>query len=1049
MRRHVSPEVRGCAVAISASLNARQRQAVEHGDGPLLVLAGPGAGKTRVIIHRVAHLIESGRAEPGQILALTFTNKAAQELVSRVHDLLGESIGSDVWVGTFHNTCARILRESSEALDIREDFAIFDQESQDAMLVECLRHASLPADVGDVARLRNVISARKSAMEDPLDGDVSLPDGEDERVLSQPGFLDALRGAIEEYERRLGEYGAYDFDDLLRLTVERLRSHPAVMAKYHAKFRHVLVDEYQDINYTQYELLRLVAPAPYRITAVGDEDQSIYSWRGSDPKWVRRLREEMQPTVIELDEHYRSTRTVLHAATELISRNERLRETALKTNNPVGEPLYAYALANEEAAAAHTTKLIGLLHREAHFAYRDIAVFYRNHHQADLVEQALDRADIPIQRVRRSSEMLDADETRLVAWLRHICFGLPKHLAAALTFPASVLDEWTRVWFQWKAQQSGRPLGDVLRNPGDDTPPLTRVALAAAMASLDRLRERIAAAPAGEAARVLLDELEHHRSPFHRDDADAVPHWEQFPRMAEAGDILLGALHRGETVHVVSDAQIDSIAAAAAIVTTLTAYFGADARHSVYRGGTLPDADADDVVVFVGDLPAPDRFPPRLVWLGAPEHVWPDCTCPRPPDGAPAVSAWVAQRLCQHLLALAEEPLEAEVVVYDLETTGKNVRRCEIVEFAATRLGEPEEHEHLYVRPRRGIPAFLTRVHGIDDKTVRDKPPIEEQIGPIRRFLGSGILVGHNIVDFDNRILERDAGAHLREILPNPSYDTLTVAQRLFPGENHKLTALARKFDIPYGTAHRANDDTEVSKMLFHRLRREESERRAAASLAECLPFVAIGAVSREAWSQEAFEPYRNAFARWTSKRDASRAAVDALPQEFRVDAVSLLAGASTRGAPETDDERRWQQVSGRLLRRAQRFEATSPATSVRDFLNSQSLAEPTDELDEAVDAVTLMTLHSAKGTEFRAVIMIGVEEDVLPSFRAKGASERARAMLAEERRLCYVGMTRARERLYFVSSTRRDGRDREPSRFLREIPSNLLQRWSPSRGGS
>ncbi|MBT5711479.1 ATP-dependent helicase, partial [Candidatus Poribacteria bacterium] len=522
-------------MAISANLNARQRQAVEHGDGPLLVLAGPGAGKTRVIIHRVAHLIESGRAEPGQILALTFTNRAAQELVGRVHDLLGESIGSDVWVGTFHNTCARILRESADALGIREDFAIFDQESQDAMLVECLRHASLPSDFGDVARLRNVISARKSAMEDPLDGAVSLPDSEDARVLERPGFLDALRVAIEEYERRLSEYGAYDFDDLLKLTVERLRSHPGVVAKYHAKFRHVLVDEYQDINYTQYELLRLVAPEPYRITAVGDEDQSIYSWRGSDPKWVRRLREEMQPTVIELDEHYRSTRTVLHAATELISQNERLRETALKTNNPAGEPLYAYALLNEEEAAAHTTKLIGLLHSQAHFAYRDIAVFYRNHRQADLVEQALDRADIPIQRVRPSSEMLDADETRLVAWLRHLCFGLPKHLAAALTFPASVLDEWTRVWFQWKAYQSGTALGDVLRAPGDDAPPLTRVTLASAMATVDRLRERIATAPAGEAVRLLLDELELHRGPFHREDADAVPHWEHFPRMAEAG----------------------------------------------------------------------------------------------------------------------------------------------------------------------------------------------------------------------------------------------------------------------------------------------------------------------------------------------------------------------------------------------------------------------------------------------------------------------------------------------------------------------------------
>jgi DNA polymerase III epsilon subunit-like protein len=404
----------------------------------------------------------------------------------------------------------------------------------------------------------------------------------------------------------------------------------------------------------------------------------------------------------------------------------------------------------------------------------------------------------------------------------------------------------------------------------------------------------------------------------------------------------------------------------------------------------------------------------------------------------------VAHRLCQHLLALAEEPLEADVVIYDLETTGKNVRNCEIVEFAGTRLGEPEEHLHLYVRPRKAIPRFLTKVHGITNDDVRDKPPIEEQIGVVRGFLGDSILVGHNIVEYDNRILERDVGQHLGESLANPSYDTLTVARRLFPTDNHKLTALARKFDIPYATAHRADQDTEVSKLLFHAMRREESRRRAAASLAECLPYVAIGAGSRDAWEDGHFEPYRNAFARWAGRREGGREAVDALPQAFRVDAVSLLANARSRGAPETDDERRWKQVSGRMLRRAQRFETTSPATSVRDFLNSQSLAEPTDELEEAADAVTLMTLHSAKGTEFRAVIMTAMEEGALPSFRARDGE-----MLAEERRLCYVGMTRARERLYFVSALRRDGRDQTPSRFLSEIPSNLLQRWRPPPRGT
>ncbi|MDA1191141.1 MAG: exonuclease domain-containing protein, partial [Candidatus Poribacteria bacterium] len=466
-----------------------------------------------------------------------------------------------------------------------------------------------------------------------------------------------------------------------------------------------------------------------------------------------------------------------------------------------------------------------------------------------------------------------------------------------------------------------------------------------------------------------------------------------------------------------------------------------NAAMTVHGGDSENEVDGG-VSILIGDAPEPPETS-RVVWLNAPESARGNAICPRPPENAPRVASWVAHLLCQRMLASAEEPQGADVVVYDLETTGNNPRLSEIIEFAGQKLGATEQHEHLYVKPKRAIPEFLTRIHGVTNDFVRDKPPIEEQIVRIRAFLADAILVGHNIVEFDNRVIGREMEAHLRENLPNPSYDTLTVARRLFPHENHKLDALAERFGIPYPTQHRADHDAEVSKALFHRLRGEESTRRAQVSLPEFLPFVAIGILSREAWEDDRFTPYRHATARWLESHDVRRNVLDTLPVTHRAEGRQSLDAVRRVVLPETEDGRRWDQLKARFLRRAVRYAEISGDATLRDFLNSQALVDGVDEHDAEKDAVTLMTLHSAKGTEFRAVIMYAMEDGILPSFRADKSPE----MMAEERRLCYVGMTRAKERLYFVVGDRRQGRERSRSRFMREIPSNLVKEWRPKSG--
>lgn len=1018
---------------LERDLNPRQRQAVTFGDSPLLVLAGPGTGKTRVITYRVAHLVQVDRARPDHVLTLTFTNKAAQELSDRVHSLLGSSIAGEVCVGTFHTICSRLLRECAPTLGLRTDFAIFDQESQDAILAEVLRQVGVDSSPWTVARVRDLISLEKTALRDPAQAVFEVWDDEGTPIES-PHTREQLRIAVAAYVERLRSHSAFDFDDLLAVTTEGLRMHESIRDRYRDRFRYVLVDEYQDINCAQYEFLRALVGPPHRITAVGDEDQSIYRWRGSSPEWLRRFREDFQPKVVELEQNYRSTKMILDVAGKVIANNRRGGVSQLVTDSDVGDLPYAYRFADEEAAASGVAKLVRRLHREAHVAYRDIAVFYRRHSNADLLSDRLTKEGIPHQRILPASHVFDGEEAGVVSWLRYLTFGLDANLLDALRFPTDVLDEWSRVWLQARANRMSLRLAESIERENGDIPPLTRVSLIRALRRLDGLGTRIDGSSAADAVRALLEELDLHRSPF--DLASEEPEvGGDLIALDDAADVLHAAVAREEPIHIHVAGSLDEVCAGLVLQSVLKDYFGCTASLDI--GETV--ALAEGVTLVVGPIDVPSAPNRRVIWIGAPETAWALHLCPRRVDGGPHVAAWVALRLCQRLLAAAEKTPEEGVVVYDLETTGNSLTASEIIEFAATRLGKPETTDHRYIKPRRSIPRFLTQIHGIGDSDVENEPSIEEQVGPIRDFLGDAILVGHNVESFDNRLLAREFDKHLKVPLHNATYDTYTVAKRLYPHENHKLESLARKFGLEHGTLHRALQDAEVTKALFRALRTEELDRRARTSLPEYLPFVAVGMLARGAWESEALSRWRQAAVRWLTTHDMRREVAARLPKELRGEARRMLDTVMRSRASETAADSRWHALRERLLRRVTQFEETSESHSLRDFLNARALAQPTDELDSSKDAVTLMTLHSAKGTEYRAVIVTTLEEGILPGFRAPKDPE----LMAEERRLFYVGMTRAKERLYLVSARNRDGRDREPSRFLSEIPANLLRTWS------
>ncbi len=393
-----------------AGLNPSQAQAVLHVNGPLLILAGAGSGKTRVITHRIAYLIGAHGVAPWQILALTFTNKAAEEMRLRVEKLLGAS-SQEVWVSTFHAACARMLRRDIEHLGRHtRSFVILDAADQSSLIKECLRQLNISPDryapqaiAGRISRLKNqLILAEQFAA-----------------GAQNFGFEEAVRRVYQLYQKKLVEQNALDFDDLLMQTVQLFEEVPEVLRYYQQKFRYILVDEYQDTNHAQYRIIRLLAAEHRHLCVVGDDDQSIYGWRGADISNILSFeRDYPDCAVVKLEENYRSTQSILKAAGEVIDKNTARKGKRLWTQREAGEKLTYFEAVDETQEAALICQMIRRLRASAGWDYRDVAIFYRTNAQSRAIEDALRLEGIPYQIVGGLKFYERKEVKDLLAYLR-------------------------------------------------------------------------------------------------------------------------------------------------------------------------------------------------------------------------------------------------------------------------------------------------------------------------------------------------------------------------------------------------------------------------------------------------------------------------------------------------------------------------------------------------------------------------------------------------------------------------------------------------------
>lgn len=365
------------------ALNPFQMEAVTHTESPVLALAGAGSGKTRIIIYRISYLIKEKGVAPSNILAVTFTNKAANEMKERVHRLIARD-AHELWIGTFHSVCLRILKKEIDKLDgFRRDFIIYDEVDQIKLIRQCMNEIGFSERIFDPRAVRSQIDSAKNKGLNPGDFGTNIYDEKVSRVY-------------HIYEKELRRLNALDFGDLLHFTVTLFEQRPDVLEKYQGQFRNILVDEYQDTNYLQYKIVKSLSGKHRNIFVVGDDNQSIYGWRGADITNILNFESDFPDAkVVKLEQNYRSTKNILRAANAIILRNRYRRDKKLWTENQEGEPVIYYEARDERDEARYVSSQIQHERNTFGKTYSDFAVFYRTNNQSRLIEEELVHEGIP------------------------------------------------------------------------------------------------------------------------------------------------------------------------------------------------------------------------------------------------------------------------------------------------------------------------------------------------------------------------------------------------------------------------------------------------------------------------------------------------------------------------------------------------------------------------------------------------------------------------------------------------------------------------------
>jgi DNA helicase-2/ATP-dependent DNA helicase PcrA len=458
------PQPRGSASGLDPQtildgLNEQQQVAASTVDGPVLIIAGPGSGKTRTLTHRIAYLLATGRAKPWQILALTFTNKAAREMRERAMDLVGHEAGKGLVMGTFHSTFARVLRVEGERLGYSRDFSIYDSDDSERILRALMQQMRIDAKTNTPRAMRGLISSAKNALVSPEEyARVAASSAQEEAARLYPAYENALRRA-----------NAMDFDDLLLKPLELFEQHADVRERYQQKWRYLHIDEYQDTNHAQYKLAKLLADAHHNLCVVGDDAQSIYAFRGADIGNILSFQKDYpNAQTVRLEQNYRSTTRILQLADSVIKRNSGQLKKDLWTDNDEGDYVVLMEALSEKDEAQKIERTIRDYQLRGGYGYRDFAVLYRTNAQSRSVEDQLRRGGIPYRLVGGVSFYSRKEIKDALAYLRLLVNpNDAASLRRVINYPTRGIGDKTMEQLVGAAQQSGLTLWQTMEQPAE------------------------------------------------------------------------------------------------------------------------------------------------------------------------------------------------------------------------------------------------------------------------------------------------------------------------------------------------------------------------------------------------------------------------------------------------------------------------------------------------------------------------------------------------------------------------------------------------------
>ncbi|MEO8199563.1 MAG: UvrD-helicase domain-containing protein [Gemmatimonadota bacterium] len=942
-----------------------QRQAIAGDLGPTLVLAGPGAGKTSCLVGRIDHLIRARGFDPARLCAVTFTNKAAEEIVHRLKTTLGR-VGEEVTRGTIHSLCLDILRRHTAEVGLQAGFGVADDAYQ---------HAAL-------GRLRVPRKYRGSTLN--LFGRHRIQ-GYELTPQDQRRFL--------HYQTMLHAANMADFDDLVVRTADLFRNRPDIADEVASRWDYILIDECQDLNILQYQILSRLAVHHRNIFAVGDDEQSIFSWASADPMVLTQFSVDFGVRPIVLDENCRCSEKIFDAARRLIRQNPELFKKDLRARRQSEYAVESYAFADEEGEAEWIVADLLATRARSGLSWGDLGILYRRHESGERLETRLLAAGIPCRPSRGRAISDDKVIAQALASLRVML--APDDVVAVEALAELVL------------------------------PPLL----------LDHIRNHHGNSDLLAGLRVYALE--------HRGQPDARKAW----RFIYAVENLKAIRRAHETLTGLVDAILSQGA-------------GAYRNPLEAESEKLSDpADYPGAVELAAALDRASRSNGRL-WITPSRGLeialrgmllkagFSLTTIGSPPETMPVddlvldarAEPGIALRLFKALQineSRGWEDNQRDFVAFDLETTDNNIDECEIIEVGAVRVrngavvGEFQSLVHCH----RTISPKATEVHGYRDADLTGAPEFAAVWPLFRAFVGDDTLVAHNGQQFDVPVLRRMAGgmAGVRDLV---FYDSLPLARSLFT-QSARLTDLAARFGVEAGRSHHALDDAAALALVYGHLNRARRLRARKAALVDLVDYLGLALALENRESEPEATVILEIARYYTLGRFGesledfvkSRAQDDTTTEEV----IARLGGnALMERLRETrTSKERYPSAVARLRALVEASESTDVDEAIRTLLDRIALSK-SDGAEVDRDRVNLLTLHATKGLEFGQVYLVGVEDGEMPGQKAL-ANNRLNE-IEEARRLLYVGMTRAKDRLVLTRAHERRGQPAGNSQFLEEI---------------